>query len=175
MRSPLQITGRDFELTDAIKEAVRERAEKLGHIYENIISCKVMVESPRRRHEKSTFHDVHIELTVPGEEIVVKREPNEDLYTAIGEAFDAAQRQLQEFAERRKGRVKKHEEIPSGKIHLLFPDKGYGFIITAEGREIYFNENSVLNDHFKKLKPGDEVRFVEEMGEKGPQASTVKS
>jgi ribosomal subunit interface protein len=174
MRSSLQITGRDFELTDAIKQAVRQRAEKLGDIYENIISCKVMIESPRRRHEKGTFYNVHVDLTVPGEEIMVKREPSEDLYTAIGEAFDAAQRQVQEFADKRKGRVKKHEEIPSGKIHLLYPDRGYGFIMTAEGREIYFNENSVLNNHFKKLKVGDEVRFVEEMGDKGPQASTVK-
>jgi ribosomal subunit interface protein len=174
MRSSLQITGRDFELTDAIKQAVRERAEKLDNVYENIITCKVAIESPRRRHEKATFYDVHIDLTVPGEEIVVKRDLNEDLYAAIGEAFDAVQRQVQEFAEKRKGRVKKHEEIPYGKIHLLFPDRGYGFIVTAEGREVYFNENSVLNNHFKKLKVGDEVRFVEEMGEKGPQASTVK-
>jgi ribosomal subunit interface protein len=174
MRSSLQITGRDFELTGAIKQAVGEKAEKLDHIYDNIISCKVAIESPRRRHEKGTFYNVHIDLTVPGEEIVVKREPNEDLYTAVGEAFDAVQRQLQEFVEKRKGKIKNHEEIPSGKIHLLFPDKGYGFIMTAEGREISFNENSVLNNHFKRLKVGDEVRFVEEMGEKGPQASTVK-
>jgi ribosomal subunit interface protein len=99
MRSTLQITGRDFELTDAIKQAVRERAEKLDNVYENIITCKVAIESPRRRNEKSTFYDVRIDLTVPGEEIVVKRELNEDLYAAIGEAFDAVQRQVQEFAE----------------------------------------------------------------------------
>jgi ribosomal subunit interface protein len=174
MRNSLQITGRDFELTDAIKRAVREGAEKLDHIYENIISCKVTIESPRRRHEKATFYDVLIDLTVPGEDIVVKRELNEDLYAAVGEAFDAAQRQVQEFANKRRGRIKKHEENPSGKIHFLFPDRGYGFITAADGREIYFNENSVLNSYFKKLKVGDEVRFVEEMGEKGPQASTVR-
>jgi cold shock CspA family protein len=49
-----------------------------------------------------------------------------------------------------------------------------GFIITSDDREIYFNKNSVLGDRFKDLKIGAEVRFVEESGEKGPQASTVK-
>lgn len=42
-----------------------------------------------------------------------------------------------------------------------------------EKREIYFHEHSVLNCDFKQLKVGIEVRFVEEQGEKGPQASTV--
>lgn len=50
---------------------------------------------------------------------------------------------------------------------------GYGFIITPDDREIYFHENSIINRDFKSLKEGMEVRFVEEKGEKGPQASSV--
>ena len=49
----------------------------------------------------------------------------------------------------------------------------YGTIETPDGREIYFHRNSVLNADFDRLENGASVRFTEEMGEKGPQASSV--
>ena len=52
-------------------------------------------------------------------------------------------------------------------------DADYGRIETPDNRVIYFHRNSVLNDGFEKLDVGSEVRFVEEMGDSGPQASTV--
>ncbi len=52
-------------------------------------------------------------------------------------------------------------------------DGGFGFIETPDGREIYFHRNSVLNDGFPRLDVGTRVTFAEEMGEKGPQATTV--
>ena len=54
------------------------------------------------------------------------------------------------------------------------PGEDCGFIETADGREVFFHRNSVLDDAFDRLTVGSEVRFVEEMGEKGPQASTVR-
>jgi cold shock CspA family protein len=48
------------------------------------------------------------------------------------------------------------------------------FIETADGCEVYFHCNSVLDDAFEHLTVGSEVRFVEEMGEKGPQATSVR-
>jgi cold shock CspA family protein len=60
-----------------------------------------------------------------------------------------------------------------GRILRLFPYEGYGFLETRDHREVYFHRNSVLNRGFDRLEVGDEVRFVEEPGEKGPQASTV--
>ena len=74
---------------------------------------------------------------------------------------------------RQRGDVKHHEEPTHARISALFPDKGYGFLTTQDGREIYFHEHSVLNRKFKQLEIGMEVRFAEEMGEKGPQASSV--
>ena len=56
----------------------------------------------------------------------------------------------------------------------LFPEDGYGFLRTLDDREIFFHRNSVVNGEFKRLAVGTEVSFVEELGEKGPQASTVK-
>jgi cold shock CspA family protein len=74
---------------------------------------------------------------------------------------------------RRRGDVKYHESEPHGRITQLFPSEDYGLIQTADGREIYFHRNSVLNADFDKLEEGAQVHFSEEMGEKGPQASTV--
>jgi len=48
-----------------------------------------------------------------------------------------------------------------------------GFIATADGQELYFHRNSVLEDAFDRLEVGTEVRFAEEQGNEGPQASTV--
>jgi cold shock CspA family protein len=44
-------------------------------------------------------------------------------------------------------------------------------IASADGRKIYFNRNSLLNADFDKLQAGTSLRFVEEAGNKGPQAS----
>jgi cold shock CspA family protein len=56
----------------------------------------------------------------------------------------------------------------------LFPLEEYGFIEAEDGHEVYFQRNSVLHDAFDRLVVGSEVSFVEEEGDKGPQASTVK-
>jgi cold shock CspA family protein len=58
-------------------------------------------------------------------------------------------------------------------VYKLFPEEGYGFLKTPDGREIYFHRNSVLNNEYDRLEIGTGVRFVAEVGEKGLQASTV--
>jgi cold shock CspA family protein len=70
--------------------------------------------------------------------------------------------------------TKTHEEQPHGRIATLFPDEGYGFIETSDGSEVYFHRNSLFNDDFEQLQVGDEVRFAEEEGDKGLQASTIR-
>jgi len=173
MEAPLQITSRDFELTDAIKSEILDKAGKLDKYYERIMKCRVVVETPHRHHHEGKLYNVQIHITVPGKELVVKREPHEDLYVAIRNSFDAARRQLEDFTRLQRGDVKHHEGVSQARISVLFPEMGYGFIITPDNREIYFHENSILNHDFKGLKEGMEVRFVEEKGEKGPQASSV--
>ena len=97
---------------------------------------------------------------------------HEDIYVAVHHAFQEAARQLEEYARIKHWDVKDHDELPHGIVARLHRD-GYGFIATPEGREIYFHKNSVL-DGFESLAAGQEVRFDEEEGDKGPQASTVK-
>ncbi len=173
MEIPLQITTRDIELTDAIKAEITEKAEKLNTYYDRIMRCRVVVECPKKHPHKGKLYNVHIYMTLPGGELAVKRAPNEDIYVSIRDAFDAARRKLEDFAREQRGDVKFHEESPRAVISKLFPAEGYGFLTTPDGLEIYFHANSVLNKDFKNLDVGMKVRFVEEEGEKGPQASTV--
>lgn len=173
MKLPLQITARNLDLSDVTREEIRKKVEKLDTYYDQIMHCRVVVEAPHRHHHEGVLYNVRIDMTVPGAELVIKRQPREDLDVAIRDAFDAARRQLEDFARRHRGAVKHHEEVPPAHISTLFLDKGYGFLTTADGHEIYFHEHSVINRDFKHLQVGMKVRFVEEEGEKGPQASTV--
>jgi ribosomal subunit interface protein len=174
MSIPLQITARDFELTESIEAAIRERAEKLDRFYDRIIRCRVVLEAPHRRRRKGVLYQVNLEINVPGNKLTVNREPHEDIYTAVKEAFETAKRRLQEYAEQQRGEVKIHTEPPRARIRAIFHEAGYGFLATTDEREIYFHENSVLGGRFAELEVGMAVRFVEAMGEKGPQASTVE-
>ena len=173
MEIPLQITSRDFELTDAMRAEITEKAEKFDSYYDRIMRCRVVVECPKRHPHEGKLYNVHIYMTVPGGEIAVKRAPNEDLYVAIRDAFQAARRKLEDFAREQRGDVKSREETPRAVISSLFHDKGYGFLTTPDGLDVYFHGNSVINKTFNSLKVGMKVRFVIENGEKGPQASTV--
>ena len=174
MKQPLQITAHNFTLTEAIQTAIRERTEKLDGLFDKIISCRVVVDIPHHHKTTGILYNTQIYLTIPGKELVVKNEPHEDLYVGVHDAFDAMERQIKEQEAKTRGHVKRHEETPLAFVSQLFPEQGFGFITTPEGREIYMHANSVLNDQFGDLQVGDKVRFVESMGEEGPQASTVR-
>jgi hypothetical protein len=65
-----------------------------------------VVEMPRRRGRSGRLYDVHIELGVPGELILVKWQSRENLLTAIQQAFKAAERRVQDAVRRTRGDVK---------------------------------------------------------------------
>jgi cold shock CspA family protein len=116
---------------------------------------------------------VRVDLSVPRKELVVTRQTGEDVFIVVRDAFDAARRQLQDFAQLQRHDVKNHEGPPEGTISKLFGERGYGFIATPDGREVYFHRNSVLGPGFDEVKLGDRVRYAEERGTEGPQASSV--
>jgi len=106
MKLPLQITARNIVLTEAIEAVVRKKARKLERFYDGIMSCRVVVEAPHRHHNKGVLYNASIDITIPGSEVVVKREPREDLYVAIRDAFEAARRQLQNISRKQRNDVK---------------------------------------------------------------------
>jgi cold shock CspA family protein/ribosome-associated translation inhibitor RaiA len=193
---PLQITFRNMASSEVVKGWIQEEANKLDEFHGKITGCRVVVELPNRRRKAGNLYHVRVDLTVPGGEMVVKRQPNlrrlpgrieakptkclevkaphKDLRQAINDAFGAVQRRLQDFSRRRRREVKTHQGPSRARVGRLFPEEGYGFLETVDGREIYFHRNSVLNSGFDCLETGSVVAFTEEKGERGPQASTVK-
>jgi ribosomal subunit interface protein len=178
MQQPVQITLRHMGPSEALEQRIRQEAEKLEQFYDQIIGCQVVVETAHEHHRKGRLYHVRIHLEVPQGKVVVSREhhdsqTHEDVYVAVRDAFDSAKRQLEDYARRRRGKEKRHELSPHGHIAQLYPGMDYGIIETADGGDVYFHKNAVIGVDFDKLEVGDEVRFVEEQGEKGPQASTV--
>ena len=182
IRVPLEITFRDVEKTDALEELIREKADKLETVCEDMISCRVAVEKPQEHQRSGSPFRVRIQARVPtGHEVVAERKPgdgdmHDPLPKVVRSAFDAAERQIRELVAKRRGEIKFHpEQQLMAVVVRLFPEKGYGFLKNLEdGREIFFHESSVVRDDFQKLEIGTGVRYIESAGEEGPQASTVQ-
>lgn len=178
MQLPLQVTFRHMETSDALLADIEEKADKLDRFSDQIMACRVVVEAPHQHHRKGKVYHISIDLTVPGGEIVASRtaEENaahEDVYVAVRDAFNAIQRQLEDYVRKQRHKVKQHTPPPHGRVSRLFPSDDYGILTSSDGREIYFHRNSVLQQQFDELEIGSEVRFAEEQGDEGPQASTV--
>lgn len=178
MQIPLEITFRHMDPSPAVEARIREKADQLDRFHKHIMSCRVVVEAPHAHHHKGKLYQVRLDIKVPGKELAITHErsrdqSHEDVYVALRDAFEAAARRLQDFARSARGNVKTHEPIPHGLVVELVPGEDFGRIETADGRVIYFHRNSVLGAGFDKLAIGSEVRFDEETGERGPQASTV--
>ena len=173
MELPLQITAHNFILAPAEEQAIRAAAAKLDELAPRILSCRIAIEVPKGRGRSGRQYRVHVDLGVPGGEIIVRRRSDEALQSAVQKAFKAVGRRLQDHVRRQRGDVKLPRRAPRGVVIRLFREEGYGFLTSEDGHEIYFDRRSVLNDAFDRLQEGAEVRYAEESGERGPQASTV--
>lgn len=117
MQIPLQITFHGIDHSDAVEERVREKVAKLEQFCDRITSCRVVIEAHHRNtsnlhHKGEPFH-VRLDVTVPGTELVVKRDPkdsheHEDVYVALRDAFQAMERQVKDWVARSRGDVKQH-------------------------------------------------------------------
>ena len=177
MQIPLQISFENTEPSEAVRTAIECEVARLEKYRNHITGCRVAVVAPSTKHRHGAVYRINIRVTVPPHEnIVVSHQPSDDqshvhVEVAIKDAFAAARRQIEVLDQRASGNVKLHEVEPHGRVSKISAD--YGFIATPDGREIYFHRNSVIDDAFDRLSVGSEVRFAEERGEKGAQASTV--
>lgn len=183
MQVPPEISFHGVDHSDTSEAYIRERIARLERMHDSIIACRVVVERPHHRRQSGNPFRVRVELTLPRKrELVASKEENAEplthLRTVIGHAFEAMERQLKsvtsEHQRRQPELAPEHEGQPHGIVVRLFADDGYGFIKTLDGREFYMHRNSVLHNDFDELRVGTEVRFEPELGEKGPQASTVQ-
>ncbi len=107
MPAPLQITFKGMSTSSAVETRIRELTEKLSRHHNRITGCHVVVEAPSRSHNKGTTFAVRIDLVIPGHEIVVTRDhgtdhSHEDVYVALRDAFNAADRQVEDYERRRR-------------------------------------------------------------------------
>jgi len=178
MQIPLQITFRGIPKSEAVEARIREKVDKLERFHTHIMSCRVAVEAEHQHHHQGNQYHIRIDITTPRKELVISREHHdkqayEDIYVAIRDAFDAAKRQLEDYARVQRGHVKTHDLQAIGTVVRLLPEKDHGFIASSDGREIYFHRNSVTGEGFDSLAIGNEIRYVEEVDDLGPQASIV--
>jgi len=173
MQVPLQITFHEIERSDALETHIREKVQKLERFYPALISCKIVVDQPGKHQHLGRPCNIRIDLTLPGGEIVVDRQQNEDVYVALRDAFDAARRKLDDYGRRQRREVKAHESVLSGRVARLVAEEGYGFITGTNGQEYYFSAANLAHGTPEQLQVGDEVYFIETSGSEGLQANRV--
>ncbi|HBD08667.1 MAG TPA: cold-shock protein [Syntrophobacteraceae bacterium] len=64
--------------------------------------------------------------------------------------------------------------MAEGRVKWFNDSKGYGFIETDNGHDVFVHFSAIEGSGFKSLSEGDRVSFEEAMGNKGPQATSVK-
>jgi cold shock CspA family protein len=187
MQVPLELAFHNVEHAKWAEDDIRARVAELETLYGRLTSCRVRVEQ-RADNQRGTIPPVvHIELGIPGHnDIVVSHEPEHlqrkfqrpDLRNAIHEAFRIAERRLRDLKELRAGRTKEphhdSENQSLGQIAETAPERDHGFLLTKEGGLLYFHRNAMLSGDFDTLAPGDDVYYVEAVGDTGPIATKVR-
>lgn len=180
MDSPVQIDFQGMAPSEPLRGAIARHVAELETFCGRVTGARVVLKAPTPHHRTSSLYEINIHLGLPdGRAVDVGRTPHQDERHAdprfaIADAFRRARRRLQDQARRLRGDVKHHDDQPIGTVRRIDPAARFGFIETADGRDVYFHAHSVLAGGFGRLKPGTRVAFCEEAGEKGPQASTVR-
>lgn len=185
MQIPLEIAFHKIDKSDWAEDEIRTRVDQLETLYDGLVGCRVRVD--QRADPAKAPPVVHIEMSVPGhKDLVVAYEPerlqqrfqNPDLGNAISDAFDTAERRLIDFKRQREGHAQvDHHDAQNqffGQVAEMHPDEDHGFLMTKEGGLLYFHRNAILSGDFDRLKRGDEVHYVEQVGDTGPTAAKVR-
>ncbi|HIJ78614.1 MAG: cold shock domain-containing protein [Desulfobulbaceae bacterium] len=172
----LQVEGRNLDIRKSWQDKIEEEKERLNRHHPGLVHhLRVAIEDTSGH--KQGGHEVRLVASVPNDTIVVKRK-GDTVRPLLVDAFDTLGLQLKELQRKRRQSGKAADAEGSGPlggtIKSLFPFESYGFIMTAGGREIYFHENALKDVTMAQLAEGDEVKFGEGEGDKGPTANWVK-
>ncbi len=63
--------------------------------------------------------------------------------------------------------------MPQGTVKWFNDSKGFGFITSEDGTDVFVHHTSIQGSGFKSLAEGDKVSFEIEKGPKGPKAINV--
>ena len=182
-----EIAFHNIEKIDWAEDQILDHIERLEEIYDRLITCRVRVDQRNDNANHTIPPVVRIEISVPGnKDIVVAHEPDHlqrkfqapDLKNAINEAFRIAEDRLARYKDQLIDRTAPgtHEAANEllGQVAEITPVEDFGFLLTASGSLLYFHRNSLLSGDFDSLKTGDEVRYVEAVGDTGPIATKVR-
>jgi ribosome-associated translation inhibitor RaiA len=103
---------------------IRELARRFEKFSSHILHCAVVIQLPHQSSRKGDVFDVHINVTVPGSVIVVRRAHAEhashiDPYVALRDAFVAMRRKLQDYERIQRGGTKVHPAAVSREIRAV--------------------------------------------------------
>jgi len=110
---PLQVTFRKMDPSAALEARIRKLAARLDRFSEHILRCRVVVEPLPHHSHHGALYEIHIDITLPGEEIAIRHahpadHAHEDPYVALRDAFRAARRRLEDHERKRRLDVKSH-------------------------------------------------------------------
>ena len=182
-----EIAFHNIEKVDWAEAAILDHIERLEEIYDRMTTCRVRVDQRNDNANHTIPPVVRIEISLPGhKDIVVAHEPGHlqrkfqapDLKNAIHEAFRIAEDRLTRYKDQLTDRTAQgtHEAANEllGQVAEITPAEDFGFLLSASGSLLYFHRNSLLSGDFDRLTKGDEVYYVEGLGDTGPTAAKVR-
>lgn len=177
-RDPI-ITWHQIPPSPAVEEIVKTRIAAIGRLAPEAVGCRVTLEPAEHRKRTAQGFDVRIHLEMPGPDVDVSKairqgHAADDLVLAVNAAFGALERRLKDARQQMRGRhVKQHPPVLHGEIVDFEPELGWGMLRADDGREVYFQKDSLVAGDWTALDRGTRLKFREIEGEKGPFAADV--
>ncbi len=119
MKIPLQISSRKMTLSSNTVNVIKHKVQKLESFCDKIIACRIMVETPHRHKNHGSLFNVSIDISVPGADLIVKKEANQDIFIAIRDAFEAARRQIIQHFKKLKVKSPRHARFDKNDVALV--------------------------------------------------------
>ncbi len=162
---------------DEVAEAARAEAEvrlrTLATQHDDLLSLRVS--GHYSGHHRRGDREVRIVGKAKGRDLFVSR-VRPELGRALHDAIDAFVHEVRNVRSRRVERTPQRADTPPhlGLVDRVLVDEGYGFIITDDGKSVYFHRNAVSGGlKFERLAEGLRVGLNLEPGDEGLQATVV--
>jgi ribosomal subunit interface protein len=170
IRMDIEIQSQHIAVQPEWRTLIDERLARLAERYPELI--RVHLTLRHGRHHRRGVEEVDIVATAPGGTLRAAKQ-EEEMRDALHAALDALEREVAARHEERRHFGKAPGPRRSGTVARIFTDRGYGFILTDEGEEVYFHEHALHELDFASLQLGHPVELEIEQGQEGPQASRV--
>ncbi len=112
---PIDVTFRGMETSEFVTARAREHAQQLMEFASEIVGCRVVIEAPTAHHHHGQPFHVRVQLMVPGNDIIVDRDPgrgvqaHDDVYVALADAFQVARRRIEELGRKRREETRRRD------------------------------------------------------------------